>query len=472
MKSTQRNRNPQRRVFEFEKFEPRTMLAGITLQNIAGVSTVVIDGGAGNDAATVEVVNGNSVRATLNTQQAMFALSVVERIRFLGRAGNDQFTNSTSIDSAAFGHKGNDILRGGNGHNWIQGGEGSDNLFGGDRNDVLRGRNGDDYIEGRGNHDRLFGSFGVDTLIGGDGLDAVFGDAGNDILRGGNGNDRIFGGVDNDTIYGGDGNDRLDGGSGSDGISGELGNDEIHGGEDHDLINGGVGADTIGGDTGNDVLNGNEGNDMLLGGFGDDTISGGGGANAIDLGAGTNDIAVFDGNFGDYLVQASSQGIILSPHVASNGSSTVQNVSRIRFNDVERAASMFILNLNEAEVESLRLLNELRADQNRNPLTAVRDLSDFAEHWSEDVLPDDFRHSTVAEIQSLIIPGRTLYAENIVFIGSSSLSPIEAAREFHELWVNSSSHLGNMIDGRWTEVGIGLVRLSSGWYGTHSFANS
>ena len=191
---------------QYETLEARNMLTGITIEKIIGLSTLLIDGSNANDIAEVRIASNGHVEATLNGQTTQFSSDEFERIRFLGRSGDDSFTNHTNIDSAAFGHSGNDQLVGGNGHNWIQGGDGHDHIVGGDRNDQLRGRAGNDVIEAGKRHDRIFGGGGNDTITAGAGRDFIQGEGGNDQIYGGNGNDRINAGAGNNTIHFGNSN--------------------------------------------------------------------------------------------------------------------------------------------------------------------------------------------------------------------------------------------------------------------------
>ena len=64
--------------------------------------------------------------------------------------------------------------------------------------DTLDGGNGNDFLEGGDDDDTLYGRNGDDTLSGG---------AGNDSLTAENGNDTLDGGVGTDSLSGGDGND-------------------------------------------------------------------------------------------------------------------------------------------------------------------------------------------------------------------------------------------------------------------------
>ena len=201
LKKTRRHSNIDSRM-KYGSLEQRKMFAGVTLEVVNGFDTIVIDGTSGDDVAEVTRAADGQIRVEFNNEEHFF--NTTERIRFLGRSGDDTFTNNTDISSSAVGHDGDDTLRGGNGNNWIQGGQGNDLIVGGDKNDLLRGRAGDDTIEGGKRHDRIFGDGGDDTIVG---------ESGRDFIQGGD---------DNDTIFTGNGDDRVNGGSGNNKIG--LGN--------------------------------------------------------------------------------------------------------------------------------------------------------------------------------------------------------------------------------------------------------
>ncbi len=74
-------------------------------------------------------------------------------------------------------------------------------------NDILRGGDGAELIQGFGGNDQLFGNGGNDVLRGGQG---------HDYLNGGQGNDQLIGGAGNDYLEDNSGNNNLSGGDGFD----------------------------------------------------------------------------------------------------------------------------------------------------------------------------------------------------------------------------------------------------------------
>ena len=112
-----------------------------------------------------------------------------------------------------------------------------------------------------------------------------------------------------------------------------------------------------------------------------------------------------------------------------------------------------------AAATSLALLNQLRAEHGVGQVTYDPGMSAAALAWSQEMSRSGFRHSSAG------------YAENIAWHSLSAMSPETAATELHDMWVDSSGHYRNMLDPRWTRVGIGLHVDGTGWYGTHMFAD-
>jgi len=140
-----------------------------------------------------------------------FAAADVSSIVANGGAGNDNIVFK-ALGSTAFTTPA--VIDGGAGNDWIRAAGGADSISGGD---------GDDKIEA---------GDGADTVNGGDGDDKINGGAGADLLNGDDGDDDLTGGADADTMNGGDGDDvfRAAGDSAVDTIDG--GADSAETGED------------------------------------------------------------------------------------------------------------------------------------------------------------------------------------------------------------------------------------------------
>jgi hypothetical protein len=178
--------------------------------------TVTIVGSEGADVAEIRQ-QGADVVVSLNAASGQFSRTIgvgaVDRIVFTGLAGNDTFTNQSSIPSRASGGPGADVLRGG------------------EAGDELSGGGGDDQVFGAGGIDALSGGAGNDVMVGGRGNDAIRGDDGDDSIRGAGGGDTLNGGKGSDELFGGAGGDMLDAGDGDDQLDGEVGGDRLIGGQ-------------------------------------------------------------------------------------------------------------------------------------------------------------------------------------------------------------------------------------------------
>jgi Ca2+-binding RTX toxin-like protein len=350
--SRSRSKSSARRL-ALEHLDRRDLPSGITLAN--GVLTIA--GSASDDRGTVvtqtigtpslpifKVVATLEHRPTPSSPYVLddtksYIFPKVTRIVFQGEAGNDQFVNSTSYKSTAFGGDGDDTLRGGRGADGLTGGSGDDSLeggrgndflygdqgftlgdpppttpgndklFGGEGSDWLDGQGADDYLDGGTGDDKLWGTTGNDWLVGregndrlwaGDGDDFLYGDhglslggpvaapQGNDSLYGGDGNDWLDGQGADDSLDGGTGDDKLWGTSGADVLLGRDGDDKLFGGDGPDLLKGEAGHDTLEGGSGNDTLSGGDGNDRLEGADGNDRLTGGDGLDDLEGGAGAD----------------------------------------------------------------------------------------------------------------------------------------------------------------------------------------
>ena len=280
----------QEKSLNYQTLEVRNVLAANPLITLDG-GTLTIQGTDLADQVYVKIAGGE-VQATWQTdgqgfQTEYFDQDLVTDIRFDGGAGDDIFSNRTSLDSLAYGNDGNDRLIGGRGQDELHGGAGDDVLNGFTGDDSLHGDYGDDLLAGWTGNDKLYGWYGNDALLGGDGDDYLSGYLGDDWAHGGNGDD---------VLKGHEGNDHLIGGDGDDSLYGWKGHDHLYGGEGDDYLSGYTGSDFLAGAGGDDILKGHEGRDRIFGGDGDDKIYGWKGNYLIDGMAGNDEIWGGDDN--------------------------------------------------------------------------------------------------------------------------------------------------------------------------------
>lgn len=336
-------------TFELTDFDP------------LGVTSITINGNAGNDVITIGDLGIFSGTLTVN-----------------GGLGNDRLNaNNSSVAVTLIGDVGNDTLIGSAGNDTLRGGLGNDSLVGGTGQDVreefvnqarlllTNTTFGQDTLAGLEAFE-LFGddrsnvidasgyTLGAVTIHGGDGNDTLIGTRFNDVLDGGSGSDvvrqssranqtlaagltpgtMVANGAGSDlwasiegahligngssattlnasaftgrvTLEGGSGNDRLLGGTGVNSLKGNAGNDTLIGGDTSDTLIGGVGNDSLDGRGSSDLIKGNAGNDTIRGGSGDDRLYGEQGADLVlggvgqDLIDGGSENDVLDGEGGD-----------------------------------------------------------------------------------------------------------------------------------------------------------------------------
>lgn len=479
MKSKKKNRASRRKSrtsnHRYESLEKRRLLAGVYHDTATG--DLFIFGDAGNNfAVAVSSDSDPEVLVVSDAGRHTFNKSEITQLTFIGYGGDDTFTNDTSLPALMLGHAGNDTLTGGS------------------NDDVIVGGDGDDVLNGRAGNDRVVTAAGTDIARGGNGDDSIFGSSGLNELHGNAGNDTIYGGNDVDTIFGGDGIDQIFGLGGDDiidsglgGVAGSAGiqqgdlvlglggNDTIiggggldifWGGDGDDILTGGGGENRIHGQTGNDTITGGPRADFLRGLSGNDTIDGGGGADAIDLGSGSDDTAIFNRNYTSNSVNSRNLGQIANVDVGAT-SQTVLGSEFIQFND--RTIKSDQPTLENIESLSYTLLNNHRLNQGLPVLAHTGDITRYAESWARNMSVNGFRHSSEADLVRFLVDGRTTLGENIIFEPDNGQGEAAAAANIHRNWINSPTHLANINNGDFSEVGVGIVKANGGWWGVHVF---
>ncbi len=296
MKRRSTRSSRQTKSVNYQGLEDRRLLA--VTANLVG-SEVVIGGDAESNIVVVQQA-GDQLQVNVAHQGSFsFDFAGVSSLRFVGRAGDDVFTNQTNIDTIASGNDGNDRITTGNGSDRIFGNDGNDVLSSSGGNNFFNGWSGNDIITGGASEDRIFGFDGNDAISSGQGNDYVVGGNGDDTVIAGSGNDTVFGNSGRDTINGNDGNDLLFGQAGIDEVRGDAGNDRIRGGTENDTLYGGMGDDRFDGEGGNDTIYGNDGRDVIFGGDDADTLYGDAGEDFL-LG-GLGDDAIYGGDQSDQI---------------------------------------------------------------------------------------------------------------------------------------------------------------------------
>ena len=275
-------------------------LTGLLASTYSKLTSIVLNGGAGNDtivgSAFNETISGGMGNDVLNGGGGINTLSESGNVAFtltntsLAGVGTDRLTNlqAASLMGAntktftVSGWTGTGNLSGGSGssivasknanftlsNSVLQSSDGMNLSLSGFAKAMLTGGAGNNSIDASGF------TVGPVTLVGGAGNDVLISTSNNDSLNGGAGDDQLNGGDGNDSLLGGVGSDTIDGGAGNDTLLGEDGNDRLIGGADNDRISGGKGNDELLGGAGDDCLRGGAGNDTLQGGTGSDVLSG------------------------------------------------------------------------------------------------------------------------------------------------------------------------------------------------------
>jgi Ca2+-binding RTX toxin-like protein len=303
---------------------------------VATESTIIADGGAGNDH---------------------FSFRGINNVLF-GRDGNDTFTNDMSdddayavidagsgVDTETFGSvPGVTISMGaglenldvancnaiGNGlsnHITVTAGDGPLTVHGGGGNDTIESIDFVTALYGDGGNDTLTSVSKDpnvdkwDTLNVVSGNDVLIGNRGNDFLSGGSGRDTLDGGLGADQMYGGSNSDTVDYSKRTENITVTLDNlandgaagehDNVH--SDIETIIGGGGADRLMGNFANNMPKGNGGNDTLYGGDGNDTLCGNSGKDHL-YGQGGRDMLEGKGGSKDTLDGGSARDYATRDH--------------------------------------------------------------------------------------------------------------------------------------------------------------
>ncbi|MEP4196087.1 MAG: calcium-binding protein [Aliishimia sp.] len=201
-------------------------------------------------------------KTTLDLVDTVFeGFTARDLVKIIGDNSSETITGS-SISDFINGNSGNDNIKGGAGNDVIKGGSGADTIEGGAGADVLDAGDGDDIVSYASSDAGVVVNLVTETASGGHATGDVIKD-----FRG------IIGSDHDDTLTGKDNANKINGGAGDDSIIGLGGDDTLRGGAGDDFIDGGNGADRISGGTGNDIvdLGSDDNKDVFIFNFGDDS---------------------------------------------------------------------------------------------------------------------------------------------------------------------------------------------------------
>jgi len=359
-----RSKKP-RCLFGFERLECRFLLAlfGGAPSHYPDGTLAMIFEDDGNNTATLDYLDSNTYRLTVNGVTFDYPTSSVQSLAIIGSDANEtiQLGSTVPFPTSIWPGEGDDL---------VVGGAGADTILGDTGNDTLIGNGGDDVLDGtdsvlcysKSDGNTICGppplNQSHDSIDGGDGDDTIWGDPLTDTLEGGPGNNDIetetnlecvsvdttdrdpplpnsiffeFIGTETArvTVSGdsfnfpqqlvecfeaatGDAADLIEidpsvtiltdisSGGGNDTIIGGPQPDYLDGGDGDDSIVGAGGDDSLLGGAGSDSLDSGAGNDSLDGGPGDDSVTGGDGDDTLADGMG--DDTLDGGTGGDVYV--------------------------------------------------------------------------------------------------------------------------------------------------------------------------
>jgi len=132
-----------------------TATVNIAITGPTGLSTstgIAVTGPTGLSTSTGIASDNDGSPHTLSvplyTHVGLNWIPNVTEVVFNGGAGNDSFTDNTSINCVAYGNAGDDTLIGGSGNDMLYGGPGNDTLWGGAGDDYLDGGTGNNVLHG------------------------------------------------------------------------------------------------------------------------------------------------------------------------------------------------------------------------------------------------------------------------------------------------------------------------------------
>jgi Ca2+-binding RTX toxin-like protein len=174
--------------------------------NVQAADKTTVQGTAANDSIIVSgamLISPAGLTLDGVVQAGGAASSKIAVATVIDGGQGDDFISGGDLGNDLLGGIGNDTIVGGKLDDWLLGGDGNDRLFAGAASTTgfadtatasinaalaVDGGSGN-YLDGGAGDDRIYGASGSDWLAGGDGVDLLYGGAGGDILNAGRGNE-------------------------------------------------------------------------------------------------------------------------------------------------------------------------------------------------------------------------------------------------------------------------------------------
>jgi Ca2+-binding RTX toxin-like protein len=139
---------------------------------------------------------------TQGSDDVAFPASQVSAVYYVGGAGNNSFTNATSLTGYLYGGSGSNVLTGGSGVDYLVAwGSGTQVLNAGSGYEVLEAVGpGTATLNGGSGTDVFYATAGVNTIHGGSGVNSIISYGGRNTIDGGTGYSYVYSYVSTDVI--------------------------------------------------------------------------------------------------------------------------------------------------------------------------------------------------------------------------------------------------------------------------------
>jgi len=113
-----------------------------------------------------------------------------------------------------------------------------------------------------------------------------------------------------------------------------------------------------------------------------------------------------------------------------------------------------------AEAAAIETVNDARATEGMSRLEAGDELRAYTDDWSKEMADSGYRHGS-----AMCSPG----GENIAYMKNSAFSSAEIGETIGQQWLDSPEHRKNIMDSRWDQQAVGIVKRGDDIYATQQF---